>query len=175
MPNNMTYGEAVSNLQRYLRRIELEDNYSSGVPVDGIYGSATRSAVSTFQRRNDLPTTGIVNKETWDAIYLRYEALIRQKDTRIYPDPFPRSPKNYATELGEQSAFVSILQFILDELRTSYDTLPSFVSNGIFNEDTSLAVKELQRIHSLPITGRVDLNTWNAIVDAYNRYATVSQ
>ena len=175
MMNSMTYSDAVSNLQRYLRRIELEEKYSSAVPIDGIYGSATRSAVSLFQRRNGIPVTGIVNKETWDAIFSQYERLIRERDTRLYPDPFPKTPENHETELGERSAFVSLLQFILNELINSYDTLPSFNSSGVFDDETSLAVKEIQRIHALPITGRVDLNTWNAIVNAYNRYATVSQ
>ena len=169
MRNYLTYTDAVLNLQKYLRRIEEPKN---AVPIDGIYGSDTRAAVSRFQKANDLKDTGIVDKETWDLLYIQYERMLEENDKRIYVDLFPKNPKDYATEIGEEGYFVSAIQFILNELRISYDTLPSFEANGIYDEETANAIKEIQRIHLLPITGRVDRRTWNAISDAYNRYST---
>ena len=168
MTDHLTYTDAVLNLQRYLRRII--DNGNT-IPLDGIYESNTRNAVLFFQRNNGLEETGTVDKETWDAIYIEYERTGRENDRRVYIDLFPNNPENYATEIGEQSTFVSILQFILDELRISYDTLPEFTKSGIYDEDTANAVREIQRIHDFSTTGRLDRKTWNAISDAYNRYA----
>ena len=64
-----------------------------------------------------------------------------------------------------------MLQFVLDEIRLVYDTLPNFEMNGTYDADTALAVKEFQRIHGLPITGRVDRSTWNEMANIYNQYA----
>ena len=173
MNEHVTYGTAVRNLQRYLRRIYDSDRSNTvfAVPVDGIYESATRDAISEFQRLKGLPVTGITDRQTWELLFSDYQLLADSNDKRVYPDFFPRVPVNYETDFGEKSSFISVLQFVLDELRASYGTLPSFEMNGIFDGDTSLAVKEFQRLHALPITGRVNRRTWNAMADAFNRYA----
>ena len=168
MTNPSTYTDAVLNLQRYLRRV---GENGRAVPIDGIYDSETRNAVLRFQQANGIEPTGIVNKETWDALYIEYERVVEENDRRVYIDLFPKTPKNYATEIGEESYFVSAIEFILHELRVSYDTLPPFTTNGIYDEETANAVREIQRIHGFPMTGNVDRRTWNAISDAYNRYA----
>ena len=171
--DNPTYSTAVANIQRYLRRIapSTVDRELFSVPVDGIYGSRTRDAISEFQRITGLPATGVVNKATWDSLFGEYQRITLENDQRISPDFFPAIPPDYETDIGERSSFVTILQLILDELRISYDTLPPFAQNGIFDTDTSLAVKEFQRIHLLPQTGRVNRRTWNAMSEAFNIYA----
>lgn len=173
MEQHPTYDTAVRNLQRYLRRLYDSDrsNIIFAVPIDGIYGDATRDAVSEFQRSRNILITGVVNKLTWDAVFSEYEELIRKEDKRIFPEFFPTLPQDYETAFGERSSFISVLQFILDELRNSYDTIPEFELNGTFDGDTSLAVKEFQRIHALPVTGKVNRDTWNALAEAFNRYA----
>jgi len=47
--------------------------------------------------------------------------------------------------------------------RAGYD-IPSILPNGIFGEGTREAVYKLQGLFSLDTTGKVDLDTWNAIV-----------
>lgn len=173
MTDNPTYTSAVTNLQRYLRRISEEYDGANlfSVPIDGIYDTRTRDAVSEFQRLNGIEVTGDADKQTWDAIFIEYSRLVREIDGKTDPDFFPLSPENYETDFGEKSIFISALQLVLDELRVSYDSIPAFEMNGTFDGDTSLAVKEFQRIHGLPVTGRVDRNTWNRMSDAFNRYA----
>lgn len=39
------------------------------------------------------------------------------------------------------------------------------VPDGIYGEETAQAAREFQRIGGLPRTGRVDLDTWNALVE----------
>ena len=162
------YGPAVRNIQRYLRALSVEqDPKIFSVPIDGIYDSATRNAVSEFQRIYSLPVTGIVDKVTFDLLFLEYQRFLRS-NAKEYPELFPLVPAGYTTEFGEKSYFISLLQFILDELKTSYDTIPFFDKSGEYDIDTSLAVKEFQRISLLPITGKVDRETWNALARAYN-------
>ena len=172
MTNDLTYRTAVTNLQRYLRKLSDGKDGSDifSVPVDGVFGSRTEDAVSEYQRRRGFPVTGRADKATFDALFLEYLELTAAERRITHPDLFPAFPENYETELGESGAFISMLQFTLDELRHSYDSLPSFEVNGVYDGDTYLAVKEFQRIHFLPVTGRVNRRTWNEITTAYNQY-----
>lgn len=54
------------------------------------------------------------------------------------------------------------LSFALDE--------PSYKTNvtGTYDTTTELAVKSFQAKNNLPVTGEVELTTWNAIVASYN-------
>ena len=56
-------GPAVRELQILLR----DRGFDPG-PIDGIFGSRTRSAVVSFQRRNNLSPDGIVGVMTWTAL-----------------------------------------------------------------------------------------------------------
>ena len=160
--------EAISNIQRYLRTLISRQNARIfSVPIDGIYDSATRNAISEFQKMYSLPVTGVVDKITFDMLFSEYTRAIRATE-RISPSFFPGTPIGYETELGERSFFVELIQFILGELRISYDSIPFFDRTGEFDKDTSSAIKEFQRLSSLPATGRVDAETWNALSRAYN-------
>ena len=53
------------------------------VSIDGIFGPATRNAVLAAQRRFRLPQTGVVNAETWDAIYDQFSGI----ETTSWRDP----------------------------------------------------------------------------------------
>ncbi|CAB4866031.1 unannotated protein [freshwater metagenome] len=39
------------------------------VTVDGIYGNRTQNAVKNFQKNSGLPVTGIVDRNTWAALF----------------------------------------------------------------------------------------------------------
>lgn len=56
-------GSAVRFLQSLLQRL----NYAPG-PIDGIFGADTRAAVIAFQANNNIPTTGLVDQATWNAL-----------------------------------------------------------------------------------------------------------
>jgi murein L,D-transpeptidase YcbB/YkuD len=126
--------------------------------------------VSEFQRRNGIPVTGVADRATFNAIYLEYLKATRERRRLYSPDLFPALPEGYVTEFGERSPFIAALEFVLDEIRVAYDTLPTFERDGTYDGDTALAVKEFQRIHGLPVTGRVDRITWNELGRAYDSY-----
>lgn len=51
-------GEYVKEIQKALN-----------VPVDGIFGPKTHSAVLVFQKRNNLTTDGLIGKNTWNKLF----------------------------------------------------------------------------------------------------------
>ena len=172
MTEPITQRDAVRNLQRYLRRISMEDNNIRPVPIDGIFASRTEEALEEFQRMSNLPVTGRADKITWDTLFREYERLVQTFDQRESPDLFPTVPYRYQTTAGEKSSFITFLQWILTELSVAYDTLSPPPISGIMDEATSRSVSEFQRIHGLTQSGQVDRNTWNRLSSEFNQYLT---
>ena len=167
----LNYEDAVRNLQRYLRTISFYDDRITRVPIDGIYDTDTRKAVSEFQATRELPVTGIVDKATFDMIFREFSKIVEANDRSNNINLFPNNPQNYEAALGEESSFVAIIQLILRELSIIYDNIPDMQITGVYNKETEDAVKEFQRISGLSPTGKVDLRTWNRLVRDFSNYA----
>lgn len=168
MPRQFTEKDAIRNLQTYLRRLSYMDDDMINAPIDGIFEEKTRDAVRQFQRNNDLPVTGIADRQTWDAIYQEY---LRELERIALPDPiipFPSYPVHYRIKSGEESFLVSIVQHMLQELSTLYDTFDGVKINGRYDGVTANAIKDFQLRNSLAPTGEVDKATWNELSRIYN-------
>jgi peptidoglycan hydrolase-like protein with peptidoglycan-binding domain len=161
-----TKRDAVRNLQRYLRRLSLAYGSIPSVPIDGIFESETARALSEFQRIFGLPITGTADLVTWDTLYAEYEKLIKT-DQILSPDLFPPLPQNYEISEGEPLAATALVQWMLNELTVLYDELPLLSVSGIYDEPTARAVSLFQRVKGLPVTGKVDRQTWNSISAEY--------
>ena len=70
-------------------------------------------------------------------------------------------------DAGQSSQPIRSLQYMLNQLAIHNDVLTRLAVDGIFGERTLEAVMVFQRENNLPVTGVVDLTTWNAIRDAY--------
>ncbi len=57
-------GEQVSSIQSRLNEL----GYSAGT-VDGIFGEGTMSAIKQFQTDNNIETTGVIDEETYEALF----------------------------------------------------------------------------------------------------------
>ena len=61
-------GIAVFKMQEYLNEIAAVNSCLRPIPVDGMYGPRTTTAVQMFQYLYDLTIDGIIVSRTWDAI-----------------------------------------------------------------------------------------------------------
>lgn len=61
-------GEAVAVLQR-----QLNEKRRTTLPVDGVYGGATTTAVRSFQRHAGLTVSGVVDPGTWRHLISHFE------------------------------------------------------------------------------------------------------
>ena len=171
MPQNPTYSDAVLNLQRYLRALSYSDPRISSPPQDGVFGERTKKSLTEFQRAHSLLPNGIADKATWDALYAEYllsEALYTPPRTL---DVFPRVPDGYAVSLGDEFFLVSIIQFLLNELRIVYDTFIPLLINGVYDEATAENIRDFQRKNLIEDSGRVNKETWDRLVEAYEAHA----
>ena len=63
------------------------------------------------------------------------------------------------------------LQLMLRTIAKSENRPLPVVPDGIYGQDTVQAVSSFQAAHQLPVTGRTDNRTWNAIADTYAKQA----
>ena len=90
VPAEMTTGSEGRDVVRLQRRLSCLEYYYSG--LDGQYGSGTVQAVSDFQRRNDLPETGVADRNTMAALFNEnarkalkpYVLKVSVDDQRVY-------------------------------------------------------------------------------------------
>ena len=77
-PGESYVKQPVRSLQTMLRVLAENDMSLPTVVPDGIYGPRTQQAVSTFQRKYGLQSTGTVNQQTWEYIVKEYDIAMIQ-------------------------------------------------------------------------------------------------
>ncbi len=158
---------ATRDLQQRLRQLSYHNADIPPVPIDGIFEQGTQEALRAFQRTEGIPSDGIADRVTWEALENAYRASLA--DNTPPRGIFLFSPlPNAALALGDTGFAVAALQQMLSELAHDYDELTDVRVSGTYDEPTRAAVAEYQRLHALPVTGTVEKATWNAIADRYN-------
>lgn len=103
-------GEEVRFLQYMLAVLASFIPEIPSITTDGIYGSATRSAVLAAQRRFRLPETGVVDAETWNEIYDQYSGIENtvlrgQQSFPVQPTSNGQRPTASQTNTGTMRQF----------------------------------------------------------------------
>ncbi|MBQ8382810.1 MAG: peptidoglycan-binding protein [Clostridia bacterium] len=62
----------------------------------------------------------------------------------------------------ERLSIIEIQQNLRELAKAGWD-LPSITADGIYGQQTREAVRRFQEIEGLPVTGRVDLTTWEVL------------
>ncbi len=168
--NDIRYDQAlyIRELQIFLRELAFQDNRIPLINIDSVFGPETTAAVSAFQRIYSLPITGDVDRITWETIVAVYRVTIRQRLQPGSISPFA-SPVTLIQE-GDEGDTVMIVQLMLVALSRRFMNIPMVGTRGYMDTATVNAVKAFQKIFRLPVTGRVDMATWNQLAIAYNTY-----
>ena len=157
--------QPIRSLQTMLRVIAEDDNKYPTVVPDGIYGPSTMHAISTFQRINGLPVTGLTDQRTWNLIVENYEpALIRidkAQPIEIVMDPGQVFRKN------DSSPYIYLLQSMLTQLSHDHPSINPPGHSGVIDEATSDSLAAFQRLANLPLTGELDKITWKHLVHQF--------
>lgn len=160
-PAESFVAQPVRSLQTMLRVLSMDDSRSPSVIPDGIYGPDTMNAVSSFQRRNGLASTGVTDQQTWDRIVDAYEqALIRigkAQYIEILIDP------GEVFREGDSDPYIYLAQAMLSHLSENEDWNASEVT-GTFDPLTKENLLYFQKLSGLDETGELDRITWKHLV-----------
>lgn len=167
--NDITQEEKVyiAEIQEKLRALELAENGSSDVSVDGIYGPKTTEAVRRFQTRYGLAATGTVDRDTYYKLVEVYNRLLADKQRTTAIDGFIPSD-GVAIRPQDTGDAVLFLNIMLRSIATVFKNIPIPVIESNYSPTTQAAVSALQSTFNLPTTGITNRNTWNRITDLYN-------
>lgn len=168
MTNESNETEAIRNLQTYLRQLSYDDSRITPPPVDGIYGSDTRRALSEFQSTHGLPVTGVADQATWEQLYSAYRASLAENALPVKVALFPSLPPDVRLSTGSRGFAVAAVQYMLQELEVQYGILRPIPVTGIYDEITRDAVAGFQTQNVMEPTGEVGRATWNEIADQFN-------
>ena len=157
-PGESFVGQSVRSLQTMLRVIAKDGGYIPTVIPDGIYGPATMSAVSAFQRYYNLPVSGVTDQATWEKIAEIYDLAIvnigKTEPIEILFEP------GQVFRLGESSPYLYLTQSMLIWLSGIHLTIPEPNHTGILDRETAEALRAFQKLNALPETGDLDRNTF---------------
>jgi peptidoglycan hydrolase-like protein with peptidoglycan-binding domain len=161
-------GGSVVTVQYFLTLLSRFVDFLPDIAIDGIYGTATANAVSSFQRYKGLPITGETDERTWESLYSAYKGVVDYLDEENQLLDVPTQPyPGVVLKRGDVGPSVRIFKEYLAYIgRVFFEAQPLPVNN-IFDLRTQNAVKEFQRIFELPESGQVDQTTWNTIADVY--------
>lgn len=151
--------EHISEIQGYLRDMQLMSGELVTVSVNGIYDDSTREAVRDFQQENGLPMTGEVDSDTWDAIAAAHIRMLRYAADNC----FPFDLNKHELRSGGTGLPVRMMQTMLYELGQACDNVPEVEISGELSGKTEEAVRFFRRKCGLSDEGVVDLKTWNML------------
>ncbi len=170
-PEESFLSQPIRSLQTMLRVLaEYDDRHETLIP-DGIYGPATVSAVSRFQRLHGLPVSGITDQATWEAIVAEYEpariSVTEAEGLNIILDP------GQVIRRGERNTHIYLVQAMLAALEDAYKSIGPVSHTGILDDSTSEALAAFQRLSNLPMTGQLDKRTWKHLALHYPQAASL--
>lgn len=165
---------AVFAIQNFLHLISRHDEMLPCVIPDGIYGIETRNCVRAFQRMAGLDITGTVDSDTFNSIVAYYRQTVNQRAAFSLADLIPQTLEGGVISPGDESNLVTVIQSLLKTLEVIY-IFDEIEINGIYDDATQAAIKEIQRINLLPQSGVIDKDTWNALVTEYMKYKDSDQ
>ena len=157
-PRESFVGYPVRSLQTMLRVLAEQDYSLPAVISDGIYGPTTMQAVAVFQRKSELPSTGVVDEATWNRIADAYDTAIvdieQSESIEILIDP------GQVFRLGDSSPYIYLLQSILLQLSNDHITIPAPTHTGVLDAETVESLKQFQQLANLEQNGQLDKLTW---------------
>ena len=163
-------GNDVAFIQRRLNRISK--NYPTIPKITspvGIFNEETDAAVRAFQEIFDLTPDGIVGRATWYKIVRIYNGVRRLSEVVSQGIPPEDVTNVFQTELsqGDVGTDVANLQYFLRFVAEFEPNVPTVSLDGVFGPATRASVEAFQRNSNLPVTGVVDLPTWQSLYSAY--------
>ena len=161
-------GIGVNLLQYYLAVISTYYDAVPPVQVTGTFDQQTTDGVIAFQKTYGLTPDGLVGRNTWNDLERAYNGILEsggfEGGVALYPGE--------VLQQGSMGEYVTLLQRYLNLIAGTYPSIPQVPETGLFGAQTREAVMAFQREFGLPVNGRVNVITWDAIASLYSDLST---
>jgi len=163
-------------LQFFLNVISAYYPTIPAVDITGILDPQTRTAIIELQKTMNLPQTGLIDEETYNALYSAVLSILNTLPPSAIYLPIVLFPELELVR-GNNNTFVYILEQYLNFISTLNPSIPRIIPNTIYDTQTEATVIAFQNYYGLPPTGRVNEETWNKIVEVYRelRFGNTAQ
>ena len=152
---------AVSEIQKYLYVLS-DRKYTDipRIPIDGIFDKETKAAVVKFQEIRLLSPTGIVDYETFTALYNDYLTVVED----FYTTDYILGDGSLPLSENDQNEDVRAFHIMINELRKTYPQISSVGTGAYFSKRTGDAVEELRALFLLPHSRVLDKELYRRII-----------
>ena len=163
----MVYSEYKPNfileIQNYLNNANPAGNK---IGLTGVYDEATRNALLAFQKINGLPPTGYIDAPAFFLLVRKNNDYLRRAQM---PGKIAVSNSDFAeVKKGDQKDLVYSIKVMLNSFYRRYSNYPKLEMTNIYDEKTEEAISLFQQRSMLPVTGIVDIKTWNSLCQIYD-------
>jgi len=150
----------IQSLQHMLNLLSFNTPALPRITESGAFDESLLESVMIFQRDNGLPVTGVVDIQTWSAIRGEY---YRHLDLYGFSPVLHIIPRRFPEELTESH---------LNMVKAALSELEQHISNLEFSGDLTRSLRVIQGLAALPVTGRLDRQTWAIIASLYRAVST---
>jgi peptidoglycan hydrolase-like protein with peptidoglycan-binding domain len=127
------------------------------LPIDGVFGPGTQSAVEAFQTAHGMSADGVVGSATWSALGIRghHPLLKLGRKATAHHHHHASSTHHASSHSRTATAPHSLVRLLQHRLHVNAD--------GDFGPGTLSAVKAFQHTHHMTADGVVGPSTWKAL------------
>ena len=169
--DKLDYGDTgieVEYIHYFLDAIAFLDKDIPRLPTNSIYNNNTITMVKAFQKKYNLPVTGVFTYSDWLVLKRAYSNILKS---------FPKEYQDYINELypdyflmkGMSGDDIRRFQMFLLEICRYDKSIPGVRVNGIFDDLTEKSVLKLQRDYDFDVNGVVGPLLWRKVVELSKR------
>ncbi len=163
----LSYGDTgilVKGLHYYLNVISFFDPDLPMLEVNGVFNDNTKSMVMNFQRKYNLPVTGVVDSNTWQKIRDIYFGTLNNIPSE-YVEYYEEFYPGRVMSSGMRGEDVKRLQNYLYIICEKFKNIPGVRVNGIYDDLTENSVSTLQKLFDLDVNGVAGPIFWYRLVE----------
>ena len=169
--DELNYGDTgieVEYIHYFLDAIAFLDKDIPRLPTNSIYNNNTITMVKAFQKKYNLPVTGIFTYKDWTVLKNAYRNILKS---------FPKEYQDYVNELypdyfltkGMTGQDVKRFQKFLLKICQYDKSIPGVRVNGVFDDLTEKSVLKLQKDYDFDLNGIVGPLLWKKVVELSKR------
>ena len=166
--DELNYGDTgieVEHIHYFLDAIAFLDPDIPRLKTNSIYNDNSITMVKAFQKKYNLPVTGVFTYSDWKVLKDVYNNILKNLNNEFVNDLYP---DNFLS-LGSSGEDVLRFQRYLLSICRYDHSIPGVRVNGIFDELTNKSVLKLQRDFGLDENGIVGPILWRKVVELSKR------